>query len=285
MSYPYRPNNSGRKECLQLATQENPFYQNIPRIVIKHLQPPSWMHLSAFVNAPTSLVMAMCFCNLFWVETLETCFGILFGAVKPNRKGLEIRCRPGKIPMKSETKPVSTEVLWKLAGQVQPPKLFTNNRSSQILILPSSTPKDMCLAVQSKFCSGNGCLLWGTFLELQERCKRQGPDVENILHVQESWESLYSIPLSTGIHRQTAHQNFNHKKWPTRTTHEKLIQVQIIPRIEDLGSSHWWLSYTAHFRHWWHAGRNGSPSTRLLGPNQHHQNMRTKEQHNSMNCY
>ena len=52
MSYPYRPNNSGRKECLQLATQENPFYHNIPRIFIKHLQPPSWTHLSAFVNAP-----------------------------------------------------------------------------------------------------------------------------------------------------------------------------------------------------------------------------------------
>ena len=53
MSYPYRPNNSGRKECLQLATRENPFfYQNIPRIFIKHLQPPSWMHLSVFVNAP-----------------------------------------------------------------------------------------------------------------------------------------------------------------------------------------------------------------------------------------
>ena len=52
MSYPYRPNNSGRKACLQLATRENPFYQNILRIFIKHLQPPSWMHLSAFVNAP-----------------------------------------------------------------------------------------------------------------------------------------------------------------------------------------------------------------------------------------
>ena len=186
--------------------------------------------------------------------------------------------------MKSETKPVSTEVLWKLAGQVQPPKLLQTIDRPKFWYCPVAR-KTCALLCKASFVPEMVACYWGTFLELQERCKRQGPDVENILHVQESWESLYSIPFQQEFHRQTAHQNFNHKKWPTRTTHEKLIQVQIIPRIEDLGSSHWWLSYTAHFRHWCHAGRNDSPSTRLLGPNQHHQNMRTKEQHNSMNCY